>query len=82
MARKRKPVPPPEAQPGRDDAAGAAVNPADLPATPETPANAPPAGAVNQGLPISPAEYERLQREARTRKLPPADCAQEDSPGP
>jgi hypothetical protein len=67
-----------KARAGRGKAAGAAFRPADLPDD-ETKAADPQPGAVPMGLPISAEEYEKLQRQARHAKLPPAGCAQEDS---
>ena len=69
-----------KAKVGRGEAPGTSLRPADLaeeaPQTPECEGK-----AVPLGLPISAEEYEKLQKESRHRKLPPAGCAQEDTSG-
>jgi len=60
---------------------GASFHPAERPEE-EAVTAAPEVGAVPLGLPFSAEEYEALQQRARHVKLPPHDCAQEDSQAP
>jgi hypothetical protein len=62
---------------GSSSAAGSGFRPVDVPEQ-HGGAAAPKGGAVPIGLPIDAAEYERLQQKAKRRKVPQADCAQED----
>jgi len=67
-----------KAQAGRGETAGAPSRPADLPEQ-DVSVPAPDAEAVPLGMPISDEEYEKLQKQARNKTLPPTDCAGEDS---
>jgi len=69
-----------QAQPGSGEKAGVDFRPADLPEE-EAPGGAAEGGAMPLGLPISAEEYEKLQQQARHRKLPPAGGAQPDPAG-
>ena len=66
------------AQAGSSGRGGASFHPADLPEE-EASTVAPEAGAVPLGLPISLEDYDRLQKKARHRHLPPNTSAQEDA---
>ena len=76
MAKKRKKNEVHPALPGVGEAPGADFDPARLPE--DQPADTPEGGEVPHGLPISPEEYKRLQKQARHLKPPSKGSAQED----
>jgi hypothetical protein len=78
MAKKHQKDQCPTGQRGAAEEAGASFDPGQLPDE-EASQSAPTGGAVPLGLPISAEEYERLQREAHHRKLPPKRSGQEDA---
>jgi hypothetical protein len=78
MAKKHRDESCPTPKPGAAEEAGARFDTRQLPDE-EASKSAPEGGAVPLGLPISAEEHERLQREARHRKLPPKRSSQEDA---
>ena len=77
MAKKRKKNAVRPALPGVGEVPGADFDPARLPED-ETADTAAEGGEVPLGLPISPEEYKRLQKQARHLKPPSTGSAQED----
>jgi hypothetical protein len=72
----------PSAQPGGGDTAGVSFHPADLEGEEASTAAPQEGGAIPLGLPISAKEYEKLQKQARHRQLPPHGSSQEDPAAP
>jgi hypothetical protein len=78
MRKKKNKAAKPQAS--RGEAAGASFRPTDVP-EPEAQGTASQGGAVPLGLPISAAEYEKLQKRARRVALPPTSSGQQDPSG-